>query len=87
VGARKADILVQFLLEAVVLSLVGGLLGILLGIGLASLVNVTGLMEAQVTFDSIALAVGFSAAIGLFFGIYPANQAAGLNPIEALRYE
>jgi putative ABC transport system permease protein len=87
VGARKVDILAQFLLEAVVLSLVGGLLGILLGIGLASLVNVTGLMEAQVTFDSIALAVGFSAAIGLFFGIYPANQAAGLNPIEALRYE
>ena len=87
VGARKADILAQFLLEAVVLSLVGGLLGILLGMGLASLVNMTGLMEARVTFDSIALAVGFSAAIGLFFGIYPANQAAGLNPIEALRYE
>jgi len=87
VGARKADILVQFLLEAVVLSLVGGLLGILLGVGLASLVNMSGVMESLVTFDSIALAVGFSAAIGLFFGIYPANQAAKLNPIEALRYE
>ena len=87
VGARKADILVQFLLEAVVLSVVGGVLGILLGVGLASLVNMSGVMESLVTFDSIALAVGFSAAIGLFFGIYPANQAAKLNPIEALRYE
>jgi putative ABC transport system permease protein len=87
VGARKADILVQFLLEAVVLSLVGGVLGILLGVGLASLVNMSGVMESLVTFDSISLAVGFSAAIGLFFGIYPANQAAKLNPIEALRYE
>jgi putative ABC transport system permease protein len=87
VGARKVDILTQFLLEAVVLSLVGGLLGILLGVGLGSLVNMTGLMESRVTFDSIALAVGFSVAIGLFFGIYPANQAASLNPIEALRYE
>ena len=87
VGARKADILIQFLLEAVVLSLVGGLIGILLGVGLAKLVDMTGVIESLVTFDSIALAVGFSVAIGLFFGIYPANQAAGLNPIEALRYE
>ncbi len=87
VGARKADILTQFLLEAVVLSLLGGLLGILLGMGLARLVDMTGVMESLVTLDSVALAVGFSLAIGLFFGIYPANQAAGLNPIEALRYE
>jgi putative ABC transport system permease protein len=87
VGARKADILIQFLMEAVVLSLVGGALGILLGVGLASLVNMTGVLESLVTLDSVALAVGFSFAIGLFFGIYPANQAAGLNPIEALRYE
>ena len=87
VGARKVDILVQFLMEAVVLSLVGGLLGILLGAGLAKLVGMTGMIESLITFDSVALAVGFSAAIGLFFGIYPANQAAKLNPIEALRYE
>ena len=87
VGARKADILIQFLLEAVVLSLVGGLIGILLGVSLAKVVDMTGVIESLVTFDSIALAVGFSVAIGLFFGIYPANQAAGLNPIEALRYE
>jgi len=87
VGARKADILTQFLMEAVVLSLLGGLLGILLGMGLAQLVDMTGVMNSLVTLNSILLAVGFSFAIGLFFGIYPANQAAGLNPIEALRYE
>jgi putative ABC transport system permease protein len=87
VGARKGDILIQFLLEAVVLSVLGGLLGILLGMGLGKLVDLTGLMNSVVTPDSILLAVGFSAAVGLFFGIYPANQAAKLNPIEALRYE
>jgi len=87
VGARKADILTQFLMEAVVLSLLGGLFGILLGVGLAQLVSLTGLLESLVTLDSVLLAVGFSLAVGLFFGIYPANQAASLNPIEALRYE
>ena len=87
VGARKSDILVQFLLEAIVLSVLGGLIGILLGVGLGQLVNLTGLMTSVVTMDSVLLAVGFSAAVGLFFGIYPANRAAGLNPIDALRYE
>jgi putative ABC transport system permease protein len=87
VGARKGDILLQFLLEAVVLSVLGGLLGILMGMGLGKLVDLTGLMNSVVTPDSILLAVGFSVAVGLFFGIYPANQAAKLNPIEALRYE
>jgi putative ABC transport system permease protein len=87
VGARKGDILIQFLLEAVALSVLGGLLGILLGMGLGKLVDLTGLMSSVVTLDSVLLAVGFSAAVGLFFGIYPANQAARLNPIEALRYE
>jgi putative ABC transport system permease protein len=87
VGARKSDILIQFLLEAVVLSLLGGVLGILLGAGLGKLVDLTGLMRAVITLDSVLLAVSFSVAVGLFFGIYPANQAAKLNPIEALRYE
>jgi putative ABC transport system permease protein len=87
VGARRADILMQFLMEAVVLSLLGGLLGVLLGVGLAQIVSLTGLLNSLVTLDSVLLAVGFSFAIGLFFGIYPANQAAKMNPIEALRYE
>jgi putative ABC transport system permease protein len=87
VGARKADILTQFLMEAVVLSLLGGLVGILLGVGLAQIVDMTGIMNSLVTLDSVLLAVGFSVAVGLFFGIYPANRAASLNPIEALRYE
>lgn len=87
VGARKGDVLLQFLMEAVILSLIGGVVGILLGVGIGQLVNLTGLITSVVTVDSILLAVGFSFAIGLFFGIYPANQAANLNPIEALRYE
>ena len=87
VGARKADILFQFLMEAVLLSLLGGFIGIFLGIGLGQLVNLTGMFTSLVELNSVLLAVGFSLVIGLFFGIYPANQAARLNPIEALRYE
>jgi putative ABC transport system permease protein len=67
--------------------LLGGVIGIGVGVGLAQLVNLTGLLTSVVTMNSIALAVGFSIAVGLFFGIYPANQAAKLSPIEALRYE
>jgi putative ABC transport system permease protein len=87
VGARKGDILLQFLMEAMILSLLGGALGILLGAGLAYIVNFTGTFVAVVTPGSILLAVSFSLITGLFFGIYPANEAAKLNPIEALRYE
>ncbi len=87
VGARKIDILTQFLLEAMALSALGGAVGILLGTGIAQLVKLSGLLEPLVTLNSVLMAVGFSLAVGLFFGIYPANRAAGLNPIEALRYE
>jgi putative ABC transport system permease protein len=87
VGARKADVLSQFLLEAMVLSLLGGAIGILLGVGIARLVDLAGVMNAVISARSVLLAVGFSLAVGLFFGIYPANRAASLNPIEALRYE
>ena len=87
VGARKRDILYQFLVETITLSVLGGLIGILLGWGIASLVGATGVITTRVSLESVVLAFGFSAAVGLFFGIYPANRAAGLKPIEALRYE
>ena len=86
-GARKVDILTQFLLEAIILSLAGGALGIALGVGIAKLVDASGVTNAIITPDAILLAVSFSVAVGLFFGIYPANHAASLRPIEALRYE
>ncbi len=87
VGARRRDILYQFLTETLVLSILGGVIGIAIGASIAALVNASGLISTVVSVESIALAFGFSAAIGVFFGIYPANRAAGLKPIEALRYE
>ncbi|HEY0602869.1 MAG TPA: ABC transporter permease [Herpetosiphonaceae bacterium] len=89
VGAKRRDILRQFLIEALVMSILGGLIGLLLGYGTASLI---GYLFAEyitpvVTLGAVMLAVGFSAAVGLFFGIYPAVRAARLNPIQALRYE
>mgnify|MGYP003378455542 FL=1 len=88
VGAKRRDVLAQFLLEAVVLSLIGGFVGIGLGAGGAALVSrLQSDFQTFVTLDSVLLATGFSAAVGLFFGIYPATRAARLNPIDALRYE
>lgn len=87
VGARQKDIQNQFLIEAVILSLSGGTMGIILGSALSLLINLTGAFRAQLSLQSILLAVGFSVAVGLFFGIYPARRASRLNPIDALRYE
>ena len=88
VGAKRRDILLQFLIESVVLSLLGGLLGIAIGaLGAYAISTLQTDLTAVVTPQSILLATGFSAAVGLFFGIYPATRAARLNPIEALRYE
>jgi putative ABC transport system permease protein len=87
VGARRNIILMQFMVETLTLSVFGGLIGILLGWLIALIVSASGLITAQVTFSNILLAFGSAAIIGLFFGIYPAYQAAGLRPIEALRYE
>ncbi len=88
VGAKRRDILGQFLTEAVILAMLGGVLGIVLGmIGAAAVRIAVPELDTSVTWDAVALAVGFSAVVGLFFGIYPASRAAGLNPIEALRFE
>jgi putative ABC transport system permease protein len=88
VGARRGDILWQFLTEAITLALLGGLLGIVVGLIAAWAINLAvPQLDTSVTINSIALAVGFSVAVGLFFGIYPASRAAGLNPIDALRFE
>jgi putative ABC transport system permease protein len=88
VGARRRDILGQFLTEAVVLSLMGGFIGIVLGtLGAYAVQLVVPELDTAVTLQSISLAVGFSLAVGLFFGIYPAMRAARLHPIEALRFE
>jgi putative ABC transport system permease protein len=89
VGAKRSDILLQFLVEAIVISLIGGFMGIGLGYGIAFLLPtiIPDLGGTVVTPGSILLATSFSAAIGLFFGVYPATRAARLRPIEALRYE
>ena len=89
IGAKPGAILAQFLIEAVVLSLIGGALGILLGAGIAFAVQMIPDIgfTPQVQLSAIALAVGFSIVVGLFFGVYPARRASRLNPIDALRFE
>lgn len=86
-GARESDIMTQFIIEAVVISLVGALIGLTLGLLIAVGVNLSGLIKAAPSVGAAVLAVGFALAIGLFFGIAPAQSAARLDPIEALRYD
>jgi putative ABC transport system permease protein len=87
VGAQPSAIKLQFLIEAITLSLLGGLIGVFLGVGASRLVAVVADFKAIVSVSSILLAFGVSFVIGVFFGFYPAQKAAALDPIEALRYE
>ena len=87
VGAQPGDIRLQFLIEAVTLSLLGGLIGVLCGVGASHLLGVVADFKAIVSTGSILLAFGVSSVIGIFFGFYPAHKAAALDPIVALRYE
>ncbi|MHC4833030.1 MAG: ABC transporter permease [Planctomycetota bacterium] len=90
VGATPAAILSQFLLEAVTLCLLGGMIGLLLGQGLAFVIGSipnAGLEEASIPGWAVAMSFGFSAAVGVLFGMFPAIKASQLDPIEALRHE
>jgi putative ABC transport system permease protein len=87
VGARERDVLIQFLVESTTLSFVGGILGTLSGIGIAKLITFLAQWPTIITLDAILLATVFSAAVGIFFGFYPARKASRLDPIEALNYE
>jgi putative ABC transport system permease protein len=87
VGARGRDILLQFLIEAVTLSSIGGLLGVGLGIGGARVLTLVKNWPTLISAESVILAFVFSAAVGIFFGFYPARKASRLDPIEALRFE
>lgn len=86
-GAQRKDILFQFLIESVIVCLIGGTIGVLKGLGAASLAFLFVGLPLTFSSNSVLIALGFSSVIGVFFGMYPANQAAKLNPIEALRYK
>ena len=86
-GAKPADVLLQFLIEAVILSLVGGIVGVLSGVGGSYLFGSLGSMRTEIVPISIPIAFGAAAAVGIFFGYYPATRAAQLDPIDALRRE
>ena len=86
-GAYASDVMVQFLVESVVMSLLGGLTGVMIGYAGSRAVAVVTGWSTVVSVPTVLLALGFAGAVGVFFGFYPARRAAALDPIEALRYE
>ena len=87
IGARGGDVLTQFLIESIVMSILGGALGITLGVGGSNLLGSSMGWATAVNTETVVVAIAFSAAVGIFFGFYPARKAAALNPIDALRFE
>jgi ABC-type antimicrobial peptide transport system permease subunit len=87
IGAKNSDISIQFLTEAVMLTFIGGVIGVALGWSVSFGIAYSGLLATKVSPSSVLLAFGVSALIGIIFGYYPARRAASLSPIEALRYE
>ena len=87
IGARGSDVLTQFLVEAIVMSIIGGLIGVAVGYAGSAIVEHTTGWQTSIEPAMVGIAIGFSAAVGIFFGFYPARKAAALDPIQALRYE
>ena len=87
IGAKEKDINVQFLVEAVTLTVIGGIVGVLIGWLVSAVLTYFSILQTQISSMSVILAFGVSAIIGIVFGYYPARRASKLNPIEALRYE
>jgi putative ABC transport system permease protein len=87
IGAKGRHVLIQFLFEAITISVVGGLIGVLIGVGCSKLVAIKAGWPIVVSPESIALAFGVAGFVGIFFGFYPARKASRLDPIDALRYE
>ncbi|MCK9467539.1 MAG: ABC transporter permease [Candidatus Absconditabacterales bacterium] len=87
IGARKIDILSQFLIEALLVSVTGGIIGIMVGYGISEIVRMKAGLPTEVSYNSVMMSFFFSMFVGLFFGFYPARKASKLNPIDALRYE